>query len=65
MIGKSTTKAKVMLAGALHGRNYAIKVFLLHCTLNGIDAVRRGTPLKIILVVHVSSRQQFMVAITS
>lgn len=53
MVEELTAKTEVITAVAVNGRDYAIKVFLLDATFNGIDAVGSGTPFQVVLVVDI------------
>lgn len=57
MIGERAAEAEAMAAIAMNSRNDLVEISLLHCALHSVHAVRCRTPLKIFLVVYVSTHE--------
>lgn len=62
MVIERAAKAKAMLTCAINTGHYSIKILLLYSTLYGKFATRSRTPLEIIPIVHICSRQEDFVA---
>jgi hypothetical protein len=63
MVRECAAKAEPVLTIAHDRWDDAVEIPLLHTTLHSILAVRRRTPLKIFLVVHVGTHEKFVIAI--
>jgi hypothetical protein len=63
VVREGAAKAETMLAIAHDRGNDTAEIPLLNTTLHSILAVRRRTPLKIFLVVHVCAHEKFVVTI--
>lgn len=53
MVGESASKAEVVGAFAVHGRDNAVEIALLDPTFECVDTVWCWTPLEVVFVVHV------------
>jgi len=64
VVGERAAKAKCVLALASDGGYDSLQIALLDTALDSVHAVRRRTPLKILLVVHVRPHQELVIALS-
>lgn len=63
MVGQSAPKAEHVSAVTVNGRYDLVQISALHTALYSVFAVWRRTPLEVLFVVDVRSREEDMVSI--
>ena len=62
MVVQGTTETKAVLTGAGYRGYYSVELSLLNPTLDSVLAIRRRTPLQIVFVVDIGTREKNLIS---